>query len=61
VAGYPAVTVPAGQVFGLPVGVTFMGPAWSEGTLLRLAHAFEQATLHRRPPALLPTADLRTR
>jgi amidase len=61
VAGYPSVTVPAGQVFGLPVGVTFIGPAWSEGRLLGLAHAYEQATRHRRPPALLPTADLRAR
>jgi amidase len=58
VAGYPAVTVPAGQVFGLPVGITFMGPPWSEGRLLGLAHAYEQATRHRRPPGLLPAADL---
>jgi len=52
VAGYPAVTVPAGFVSGLPVGVTFFGAAWSEGTLLRCAHAFEQATRARRAPAL---------
>jgi amidase len=58
VAGTPAVTVPAGHVFGLPVGLTFMGPAWSEARLLSLAHAFEQATRHRRPPRLLPTAEL---
>jgi amidase len=58
VAGYPAVTVPAGFVFGLPVGITFLGPAWSEPTLLRLAYAFEQATSHRRAPRLLPSADL---
>ena len=57
VAGYPAVTVPAGFVFGLPVGLTFLGPAWSEPVLLRLAYAFEQATRHRRPPGLLPTVD----
>jgi amidase len=43
VAGYPAVTVPAGQVTGLPVGISFVGPAWSEPRLIALAHAFEQA------------------
>ena len=41
VSGYPAITVPAGQVAGLPVGISFMGPAWSEPRLLALAHAFE--------------------
>ena len=58
VAGTPAITVPAGQVFGLPVGITFMGRPWSEATLLRLAYAYEQATRHRRPPRLAPEADL---
>jgi amidase len=43
VAGYPSVTVPGGQVSGLPVGVSFIGPAWSEPRLIALAHAFEQA------------------
>ena len=43
VAGYPAITVPAGWVSGLPVGVTFVGPAWSEPRLIALAYAFEQA------------------
>ena len=58
VAGYPHVTVPAGYVFGLPVGISFVGRAWSEPTLIRLAYAFEQATRARRAPRLLPNADL---
>lgn len=61
VAGYPAVTVPAGQVFGLPVGITFMGRAWSEARLLALAYAYEQATHHRKAPRLAPGADLPAR
>jgi len=58
VAGYPHVTVPGGYVFGLPVGVSFFGRAWSEGTLIRIAYSFEQATKHRKPPAFRATADL---
>jgi amidase len=61
VAGYPHITVPAGFFRGLPVGISFFGRAWSEPTLLRLAYAYEQATKHRRPPRLTPTADLTNR
>jgi amidase len=50
VAGYPHITVPAGFVRGLPVGISFFGTAWSEPALLRLAHGFEQAAKARRPP-----------
>lgn len=50
VAGYPNITVPAGQLFGLPFGISFFGRAYSEPTLLKLAFALEQATKARRPP-----------
>jgi amidase len=52
VAGYPSITVPAGDVFGLPVGISFFGRAWSEPVLLKLAFAFEQRAQARRAPRL---------
>ena len=55
IAGYPDISVPMGFVKGLPVGVSFFGPAWTEPTLIRVAYAFEQATKHRRAPSLTPT------
>ena len=55
VAGYPSVTVPAGYTFGLPVGISFFGRPWSEGTLIRAAYGFEQATKHRVKPGFTPT------
>ena len=55
VAGYPSVSVPMGFAWGLPVNLSFFGRAWSEPTLIRLAYAFEQITMHRKPPRFLPT------
>ena len=58
VAGYPHITVPAGYYFGLPVGLSLFGPAWSEPVLIRLAYAYEQHSKARRSPTFLPTAKL---
>ncbi len=55
VAGYPHISVPAGYIQGVPIGISFMAGAWSEPTLIRIAYAYEQATRHRRTPRFLPT------
>ncbi len=57
VAGYPAVTVPAGFAGHLPIGVSFFAGQWADGLVLSCAAAFEQAANARRPPAYLPTID----
>ena len=57
VAGYPHITVPAGFVYGLPVGISFTGLAWTEPTLIKLAFAYEQATRHRRAPKFLASVE----
>jgi amidase len=57
VSGYPSLTVPMGFVSGLPVGISFIGPAWSEATLIDIGFAFEQATGHRAPPEFRATAS----
>jgi amidase len=54
VAGYPHLTVPMGLVRGLPVGLSFIGTAWSEAALLGMGYAFEQRTNARRPPSYSP-------
>lgn len=58
VAGYPNINVPAGYIHGLPVGISFFGPAFSEPALIKIAYAFEQGTKHRRKPGFLPTVSL---
>ena len=57
-AGYPDITLPAGYVYDLPVGISFFGAAWSEPKLLKYAYAFEQATKVRRKPAFRPNIGL---
>ncbi len=57
-AGYPNMTLPMGFIFGLPVGISLFGRAWTESTLIRLAYGYEQATKHRQPPKFLPTIDV---
>jgi amidase len=55
VAGYPNINVTAGYLWGLPVGISFFGRAWSEPTLLKIAYSFEQLTKARQKPRFLPS------
>jgi amidase len=57
IAGYPSITVPAGALHGLPIGISFFGPAFSEATLLAVAYAYEQRTRHRSKPRFLRTIE----
>ena len=60
VAGYPHLTVPMGYVSGLPVGLSLIGPKWSDARLLSLGYAFEQATKVRKAPTFPPNVGVRT-
>ncbi len=57
IAGYPHLTAPMGLVHGLPVGLSFVGPAWSDAALLALGHAFETVAQARRPPTYLASLE----
>lgn len=57
ISGYPNITVPAGYVHGLPVGISFFGRAWGEPNLIKLAYAYEQATKHRKAPGFLKSIE----
>jgi amidase len=59
VAGYPNINVTAGYLWGLPVGISFFGRAWSEPTLLKIAYSFERLTKARQKPRFLPTIDIK--
>ena len=59
VSGYPHLTVPMGYVKDLPVGLSFIGPAWSEAQLLAMGAAFERAAMARKPPSFLPSLETR--
>lgn len=61
VAGYPNINVTAGYLYGLPVGISFFGRAWSEPTLLKVAYAFEQLTNARQKPMFLPSIPLKAK
>lgn len=58
VSGYPSISLPAGYLFGLPVGLSLIGKPWQEGTLIRIAYGYEQATKQRRAPTFLPSVEL---
>jgi amidase len=55
VSGYPSITVPAGFIHKLPIGMSFIGKAWGEPTLLKLAYGYEQLSLHRKKPGFINT------
>jgi len=57
VAGYPHLTVPMGDIRGLPIGISFIGPKWSDALILSLGYAYEQASHKRIEPRLLPSIE----
>jgi amidase len=57
ITGFSNITVPAGHVHGLPIGLSFIAGPFAEPTILKLAYAFEQTTQHRQPPQFLETIE----
>ena len=57
VSGYPSITVPAGFIDELPIGISFIGRAWSEAEIIAIAYAFEQRNHGRRPPKLISSYE----
>ena len=57
ISGYPSITLPAGDILGLPIGISFIGPAFSDASMIQFAYALEQGGYQRQPPLQHPVTD----